>query len=127
MTGLPSTPKKDDEAKSILDPFFKTPATPKLHRYPKRGPSPLKNKLKIDLETLKEASIVVQDEMEALEVMNTRQAVIEVAKMFDIGPKDLWVYYKYGEEEAKRVWKVESDTKTPQWLNIDSKKEPEEW
>ena len=68
--------------------------------WPNDGPTPR--------HILKDASLVVDQELRSLEHLNTRQAVSEIAQLFDINAVELWYYHMRGEEEAERLFNVSS-------------------
>ncbi|CAB9511449.1 unknown protein [Seminavis robusta] len=109
MARIKSTPVKNREptVSYINSSFFDKldpPITRRLHqRVPMTGN---KNLTRVDV--LREAVKLIQDETEALEALNCRQAVNEIAKMFNLGSAELWYYYSYGEEEAERLFNISS-------------------
>ncbi|CAB9527489.1 hypothetical protein SEMRO_2006_G310560.1 [Seminavis robusta] len=57
-------------------------------------------------EVLEDASMTVTKELESLEYLNTRQAVSEIAQLYDIPTAELWIYHMKGEEELERFFNI---------------------
>jgi hypothetical protein len=46
----------------------------------------------------------VEQELEALDTLNSRKAISEVADLFEISPAALWYYMEHGEEAAEALF-----------------------
>ena len=62
---------------------------------------------------LRDASYSLSVELEALQTLNTRQAVKEVAELYNLRPIELWYYFIYGEPEAEALFQVSRPASLP--------------
>lgn len=62
--------------------------------------------LDLQRDTFRHASRLVDLELDALDTLNKRKAVVEIAETLNINPHELFLYIEYGEEECERIFNL---------------------
>lgn len=58
------------------------------------------------LDVFRAAALVVEQERESLDQLNSTKTIKEVATLFDISPQELFYYIEYGEEGLVHLMKI---------------------
>lgn len=62
------------------------------------------------LANLKRAELLVEEELTALDILNRRKAIADVATYLQICPGELDYFLEHGEEEAERIFNLSRGT-----------------